>query len=316
MKSGQRIRRRGLQYRLRYRAGEYFLRALIASFRWLPASAPQHISSFTEQLSFRLLWRYRKRMHDTLEQTMGNEFGTEVERRAIARQAWRNITQGALEIITALYLPKDELCSRITISGEARLREALARKKGVLALSAHFGSFGMIGPRLAAQGYECSAVVKLAGETRLGKLQKEIGTRTGVKIIPARPRRESVLQVITALRKNQIVLLIPDEFKSPGVSVDFLGRRVSAPRSPITIARRTGAAVLPVFMIRNRHNQLTLNIESAISFVETGNKQADLSTNARLFIQEIENMVRRYPEQWSWMGLRDIRKSDGSGAIS
>ncbi len=288
----------------------------MASFRWLPTSAPQHISGFTEQLSFRLLWRYRKRMHETLEQTMGNEFCTEVERQAIARQAWRNIIQGALETITTLYLPKDELCSQIKVIGEERLREALARKKGVIALSAHFGVFGMIGPRLAAQGYEFSAVAKLAGETRLAKLQNEYGARAGVKIIPARPRRESVLQVITALRRNKIVLLIPDEFKSPGVSVDFLGHRVSAPRSPITIARRTGAAVLPIFMVRNHHNQLTLNIEPAINFVETGNKKADLRTNARLFVQEIENMVRRYPEQWSWMGLRDNRKSDGSRAIS
>ncbi len=305
-----------MRYRLRYRVGEYFIRALVASFRWLPASAPRYIARLTEQVSYRLLWRYRKRMQDTLAHTMGEELGTERERRALARHAWRNLMQGVLESVATLYMAKDDLCARIEIKSEDRLREALARNRGVLALSAHFGNFGIIGPRLAAQGYEFSAVAKLAEEKRLAALQYEIGARAGVKIIPARPRRESVARIIEALRRNEIVLLIPDELKSGGVEVDFLGRRAPAPKGPITIARRTGAAVLPVFMIRDRQNRLTLHVEPEIKFVQTGDREADLSTNARLFVQEIEDMVRRYPDQWSWMGLRNPGKRDESRLAS
>lgn len=309
-------RHRSLRYRFRYRAGEYFLRALVASFRWLPASAPWHIAGLTETVSFRLLRRYRKRMHDNLEHTMGEELRSEGERRTLARQAWRNIALGVFETMTTLYTPKDELCSRIEIKGEERLRQALARKKGVLALSGHFANFGIIGPRLAAQGYEFSAVAKLAEETRMAALLNEYCARAGVKIIPARPRRESVTRIIGALRRNEIVLLIPDELTGPGVYVDFLGRQAPAPRGPITIARRTGAAVLPVFMIRDRQNRLTLHVEPEIRFVQTGDREADLSTNARLFVQEIEDMVRRYPDQWSWMGLRSPRERDTSRLAS
>lgn len=301
-------RRRSLRYRLRYRAGEYFLRALIASFRWLPASAPMYVAGFVERVSFRLLRRYRKRMQDNLEHTMGEKLRSKRERRTLARQAWRNIALGVFETITALYMTNDELCARIEIKGEERLRRALARKKGVLVLSGHFGNFGIIGPRLAAQGYDFSAVAKLADERRMAALQNGYCARTGVKIIPARPRRESVTQIISALRRNEIVLLIPDELTGAGVEVDFLGRQAPAPRGPITIARRTGATVLPVFMIRDRQNRLTLHVEPEIRFVQTGDREADLSTNARLFVQEIEDMVRRYPDQWSWMGLRSPHK--------
>jgi len=313
---GRNDRHRSLRYRLRYRAGELFLRALVASFRWLPASAPLYVAGLVERVSFPLLWRYRKRMQDNLEHTLGQELRSEGERRALARQAWRNIALGAVETITTLYMTNDELCERIDIRGEERLRLALERKKGVLALSGHFGNFGIIGPRLAAQGYEFSAVAKLADETRMAALQNEYCARAGVKIIPARPRRESVTRIISALRRNEIVLLIPDELKGAGVAVDFLGRRAPAPRGPITIARRTGATVLPVFMIRDRNNRLTLHVEPEIKFVETGDRDADLSTNARLFVQEIEDMVRRYPDQWSWMGLRSPGKSDSSRLAS
>ena len=316
MRTGGPDRRSRLPYRLRYRAGEYLVRALVATLRWLPAWATPYIANLTETVSILLFWRYRKRMRDTIRQTMGGELPTEGERRTVVRRAWRNFTQALLETLSTLHMTHDELCSRIEIKGEERLREALARKKGVVALSAHFGNFGIIGPRLVAQGYEFSAVVKMPQEPRFAELQTEYCARAGVKIIPARPARQSVVQIIKALRRNEIVLLIPDEFKTHGVEVDFLGRRAPVPKGPITIAQRTGAAVLPVFMVRDAENRLTLQVEPEVKFVETDNREADLRTNARLFVQEIEKMVRRHPDQWSWLGFRKPRKGDVSRVAS
>ncbi len=296
--------RSGLLYRLRYRAAEYFLRTLIAVLRWLPPAAPFYIARLAEPVSLLLFRRYRKRMRDTVEDTLGRELSTEAERRTVVRRAWTNFAHALLETVATLYVADDELCSRIDIEGEEHLREALARKKGVLAMSAHFGNFGIIGPRLVAQGYEFSVVIRMPREPRFAALQSEYFARAGIKIIPARPSRDSVPRIIGALRRNEVVLVVPDEFKTTGVAVDFLGRQVPAPRGPITIARRTGAAVLPVFMVRDRGNRLTLHVEPEIRFAHTGDREADLRANARLFVREIEKMVRRHPDQWSWMGFR------------
>ncbi len=314
MRRGGPDRRRRLLYRVRYRACEYLLRALVASLGWLPASARPCIARVTEQVSYLLLWRFRKRMHDTLERTMGKELPSDAERRAVVRSAWKNFSHALVETSATLYMTKEELCSRIEIKDEERLREALARKKGVIALSAHFGNFGIIGPRLVARGYQFSVVIKLPQEPRFAALQNGYCARVGVKTIPAHPRRESVVQVIKALRRNEIVLMVQDEFKTTGVEVSFLGRRALVPKGPITIARRTGAAVLPVFMVRDARNRLTLHVEPEVKFVETDDREADLRTNARLFVQEIEKMVRRHPDQWSWMGFRRHRKEDASHA--
>ncbi len=315
MRSGEPDRRRRLTYHVRYRAGEYLLRALDASLCRLPASAGPCLARITEPVSYLLLWRFRKRMHDTLQRTMGKELPSEAERRAVVRRAWKNFNRAFFETFATLYTTKEELCSRIEIKDEERLREALARKRGVIALSAHFGNFGIIGPRLVAQGYQFSVVIKLPQEPRFAALQNGYCARAGIRAIPAHPRRESVMQVIKALRRNEIVLMIPDEStRTNGVEVGFLGCRAPVPKGPITIAQRTGAAVLPVFMVRDAQNRLTLHVEPEVKFVETGDRAADLRTNARLFVREIEKMVRRHPDQWSWMGFGRSRKGDASHA--
>ncbi len=308
-------RRKGLLYRARYRAGGYVLRAFVGSLRWLPAWATPCIAGIVERVGRVLLWRYRKRMQDTLAQTMAEELPSETERRTVVHRAWRNFAQSFLEAFATLHMADEEICSRIEIDGEEHLHAALARNKGVLALSAHLGNFPMIGPRLVAQGYDFSVVLKLAQEEGFAALQHEYVTRAGAKIIPARPRRESVPRIIQALRRNGIVLVVPDEFRSAGVEVDFLGHRAPAPKGPVTIAQRTGAAVVPLFMVRDDNNRLTLHVKPELRFVSTGDREADLRTNARLFVEEIENMVRRHPDQWSWMGFRKPGKGDASHAL-
>jgi len=313
MKPDRRSRR---LYRIRYRTGEHLLRALVAGLSRLPASAGPRIAWITDRVSYLLLRGYRKRMHDALERSMREELPTHAERHAVVRAAWRNFAYALVETFATLFMTSDELCARIEIKGEERLREALARNKGVIALSAHFGNFIMIGPRLVAQGYDFNVVIKLPREERFASLQNGYCARAGVNVIPARPRRQSVAQIIRALRRNEIVLVIPDEFKTTGVEVSFLGHRAPAPKGPVTIAQRTGAAVLPVFMVRDAQDRLTLHVKPEIRFVQTEDREEDLRVNTDRFVREIETMVRRHPDQWSWMGFRKPRKGEASPAAS
>ena len=309
-------RRSRLLYRIRYRTGEFLLRALVASLGRLPASARPCIAWITDRVTYLLLRGYRERMHDALQRTMSEELPTHAERHAVVRAAWRNFAHALVETFATLFMKRDELCARIEIKGEERLRKALARNKGVLALSGHFGNFIMIGPRLVAQGYDFSVVIKLPQEERFASLQNGYCARAGVKVIPARPRHQSVARIIAALRRNEIVLVIPDEFKTTGVEVSFLGRRVPAPKGPVTIAQRTGAAVLPVFMVRDARDRLTLHVKPELQLVETEDREEDLRVNTGRFVGEIEKMVRQHPDQWSWMGFRKPRKGEASHAAS
>jgi KDO2-lipid IV(A) lauroyltransferase len=111
------------------------------------------------------------------------------------------------------------------------------------------GNFTMIGPRLAAAGYPFSVVVKHPGDQRFARLIDHYRARVGVKTISARPRREAARQILSALRRNEVVLLIADEFKSGDVKVEFLGCTVPAVRGPVTLALRTGAALIPMFCL-------------------------------------------------------------------
>ncbi|MBI2985270.1 MAG: lysophospholipid acyltransferase family protein [Deltaproteobacteria bacterium] len=296
-------------YWLRYRIGEYCLRGFVAILPWIPRRLIMLFTLAAARLTFLLLWKYRKRMEENLSTAMGREFGTPEQQKSVVWRAWRNFAQGVYETSCTLYSSKQEICSWVAMEGEERLRRALQREKGVIALSAHLGNFTMIGARLAAAGYPFSAVVKQPKDRGFASLVDHYRAMVGVKTISAKPRREAARQILKALRRNEVILVIADEFKSGGVAVEFLGRTAPAPRGPVTLALRTGASVLPAFLTRDHEDRLTLHIGAEIDLIKSGDLQQDIAANASLFTRHLEAMVRRYPDQWNWLGFhRDGRR--------
>jgi KDO2-lipid IV(A) lauroyltransferase len=228
---------------------------------------------------------------------------TAQERKALARCAWLSFARGVLDTSLATSSSKENIMAMVGIEGEEHLRAALAQGRGVLALSAHLGSFTMIGARLAAAGYPFSVVVKHPGDEGLARLIDGYRTRIGIHTISAKPRREAVRGILRALRDNRIVLVIADEFKSGDILVDFLGQKAPAPRGPATLALRTGAVTLPMFATRRADGSLTLAIGAPIAPVQHADLEESVVATTIVYTRHIEAAIRQNPEQWNWLGM-------------
>ena len=295
-------------YALRYRIGEYALRGFVATLPWLPYRLLVYFTNFWAWVTIGVLWKYRNRMEANIRLALGGQIAKPAERKALVWHAWRNFAQGVLETSAAMHFSKERIISSVRLDGEEHLKRALAQGRGVLALSAHLGSFPMIGARLAAGGYPFSVVVKHPGDERFARLIDDYRAQLGMQTISAKPRREAVRGILKALRQNRIVLVIADEFKSGGVMVDFMGQTSPAPRGPATLALRTGAVTLPMFATRRRDGSLVLSVGPEIEPVQVKNLEESVAATTALFTRHLEEAIRRYPDQWNWLGFpRDGR---------
>jgi KDO2-lipid IV(A) lauroyltransferase len=306
-------------YRLRYRIGEYALRGLVGILPWIPYRLLLLFTSFCAWISFNLLWKYRVRMEENVAMALGDEIVSPADRKALIWQAWKNFARGVLETCAVMHLSKETIVSTIAMKGEEHLQRALARGKGVLGLSAHLGAFTMIGARVAAGGYPFSVVVKQPGDEHFARCLDDLRAQLGIRTISAKPRKEAVRGILKSLRENRVVLVIADEFKSGGVMVDFMGQTSPAPRGPATLALRTGAVTLPMFSARRPDGSLCLLIGPEIEPVQLEDLEKSVAATTALFTRHLEGAIRRYPEQWNWLGFprnnRIPRSEDRKGPL-
>ncbi|HUK40147.1 MAG TPA: lysophospholipid acyltransferase family protein [Candidatus Acidoferrales bacterium] len=289
-------------YGLRYRIGEYALRSFSVVIQWIPYRLLVIYTLAMAKVTFTLLWKYRRRMEENVAMALGDSIGRP-ERKALVWRAWKNFARGVLDTAAIMHFPKEKIIATMPLQGEEHLKRALAKGKGVLALSAHLGPFTMIGGRLAASGYPFSAVVKHPRDERFARVIDGYRAQLGIQTISARPRREAVRGILKALRNNRIVLIIADEFKSGGVMVNFMGQSSPAPRGPASLALRTGAATLPVFATRQPDGSLTLSIGPEIEPVPDDDLEQSVAATTALYTRHIEEVIYRYPDQWNWLGF-------------
>ena len=290
-------------YGLRYRIGEYVLRAFVGVLPHVPYRWVTLFVNFSARVTFCLLWRYRKRMEENVAEVFAKEIPSAKERKALVLRAWLNFARGVLDTTAVMHFTKEQILSTVALEGEEHIKRALENGKGVLALSAHLGSFTLIGARLAAAGYPFSALVKQPADAGFTKLVDGYRAQIGIHTISAKPRREAVRGILKALRDNRIVLVIADEFKSGDIMVDFLGMRAPAPRGPATLALRTGAVTLPMFATRNGDDRLTLSVGAPIAPVSDEDLEQSVVSTTALYTRHIEAAIRQFPDQWNWLGL-------------
>ena len=199
----------------------------------------------------------------------------------------------------------EEIRAKIVIDGRENLDAALAKGSGVLILSAHLGNFFLVGSRLAFEGIPTYVLVNQPREGRFARLMDDYRLQVRQQTIHARPRREALQEINAVLRRNQIAVVIADEYrKGNGIQVPLFGRTVNARRGPITLALRTGAALVPACMIRQPDGTLKLIIEPELELDRSGKGKAEIRENTVRMTGWLERTVRRYPDQWNWMNFR------------
>lgn len=290
-------------YDLRYRVGELVLRGFVNFLPHVPFVIVDRFTALVSWLAFQLMAPYRRRMEENIALTLGKEIPSVAQRKDLVWRAWKNFARGVLDTTAIMHHSKARIIGDVRLVGEEHLQSALAKGKGVLALSAHLGSFTMIGARLAAAGYPFSVIVKHPGDERFARLTDDYRAQVGIHTIPAKPRRDAVRGLLKALRDNRVVLVIADEFKSGDVTVDFFGMQLPAPRGPATLALRTGAVTLPMFATREADGSLLLTVGAPIAAVQGEYLEASVVATTAVYTSVIEAAIRRYPDQWNWLGL-------------
>lgn len=101
------------------------------------------------------------------------------------------------------------------------------------------------------------------------------------------------------LRENKLLALVGDrDFSEKGIVLDFFGKPAVFPQGPTALSLKTGAEIIPGFMLRNKDDSFTLKFEKPLKFISTGNKEADLVGLTAQYKSIFEDYIRRYPDQW------------------
>jgi len=186
------------------------------------------------------------------------------------------------------------------IRGEEILKRALKRGKGVIFLSAHVGNWEIGGSMLCMLGYPLTIVAMTHNTAMTNALVNRLRQDRGITVISMDMESHfSSIEILRHLRNNEIVAMNGDrDLSGRGRQVNFFGTPVPFPVGPVLMAMKSGAALIPAFVVRQAKGTYVGILEEPLALTIGGRLEDDLHENLSLTARVFETYVRRYPDQW------------------
>lgn len=220
----------------------------------------------------------------------------------IIREQCHSLSQSFIELLKFPLLGNSYVDRYIKVEGEDKIKVALKKGNGVILLTAHFGNWELSSLVGAIKGYRMNVLARWQKFERLNGYLNKMRSFRGANVISKDDARVEITQ---ALNNNEIVGILSDQDGGKrGEFVEFLGRLSSTPKGVAHFSLRTGAPILPVFIIRRKGPSHRIVVEDDISVVASENINHDIHQILQRFADVLRRYIEQYPGQWLWLHKR------------
>jgi lauroyl/myristoyl acyltransferase len=235
----------------------------------------------------------------------------EGELRTLANECWRHFGREALISIQTQNLSLEQIAERCRFDNAHILEEAIARGKGTILISAHWGGWEVAGLAIMSLMRNVRTVARPLDNELLERELQQIRARTGAEVVD---RRKAARVLLKGLAENGLLILLVDQSVLPreGVLVPFLGHPAWTTPAPAKMALRAGSTIVFAFCIPDglRHRLEFQEMIRADLLTEAERDPVELTKRIN---EIISRRIHARPDLWLWM--HDRWKGTGEGDV-
>jgi KDO2-lipid IV(A) lauroyltransferase len=290
----------------------YLVYMIFRSFVLVVSYLPFKVNALLGRLigkAYYLIDRSRRRF---VRANIAVVFGGELDDKARDALGRRSCETLAMNILDLLKLDRivnpENFLQFIEIKGLSHLMKSVERGKGTVVVTGHFGNVFLLRYACYLDIPPRSAVIRRLDNPYLERYLSSILNGHDVTMI----RPDGALKRMhRLLLQNTITVTLADQKAGGtprvgrhGIVVDFFGIPSQTHITAPLLARRSGASVITVFVMRKGPGSYRIEVNEPVKLVHTDDEKADLQQNTRSINRVFEQYIREYPDHWFWLHRR------------
>jgi len=309
----------------------FFVYFAFRSFLFVIYLLPFRLIAFFGALLGRAYYRFDRSRHRFVNANISVVFGRKLDnkkREILGRESCEHLAMYIFDLLKLNKIITSKNYHRyIEITGSSHLMASIQRGKGTIAVIGHFGNFYLFRYLSYLSIPPMAAVIRELDNPYLERLLSSIFNKLGVII----ERPDGAIHTMhKLLLKNAITVTLADQKAGGtprvgrhGIVVDFFGIPSQTHITASLLARRTGASIIPLFVIRKGPGRYRIEIKEPLKLVYTSDEASDLMKNTRKINQIFEDYIMKYPHHWFWLhrrwkdipGLENLYETDNPLAL-
>ena len=291
--------------------------AVAWTFVKMLGALPRPVARGIAAAATRLLLLFLPKLRKTAEFNLKLAFPewTDVQRRAVMKGMARNLGWMAAEFARMPQYTKENIAEVVVLDGHENFMAGQNREKGVLYLTGHIGAWELSSYAHALYGFPLHYMARPLDNGPLDALVNRYRGLSGNRPIY---KNEAARVMLRVLKGAGTVGILADQNTMPdeGVFVDFFGVPACTTTGIARVALHTDAAVVPGYAFWDENlRKYRLRFEPPVELIRTGDTERDIFENTQRFAKVIEEIVRKYPEQWVWIHARWKNRPKGEAPL-
>lgn len=261
---------------------------------------PAQVSYVYMQLFGKIYYLFRRKEKRLIERNIRDMLEGRDERyiRNTIRQTYKGIFAHYFEKMFSAFKDISQIRRFVQMKFEIRdeeiIRNALKSGKGVILVTAHWGAVEFIPWVLGLKGYPISVILECTTK-RLENALHQQAKQIDAELLCNSSDASVFFRALESLKSNRLLMTECDEVdtwrKRDNLTIELFGKKLFFDPTLNILARRSGAAVVGVFLQRVSRNRYTLICEP----ISRGEQGTD---SARKAFSLWQKHVNEHPEQW------------------
>ncbi len=279
----------------------------------MPRAMARLVAGMLAWVVYHLLGRLRRVGRRNLELAFPEQ--SESWREATLRGVYRHLGWQLVEFCRMERYTASNTRTWLRTEGLEHYLRARERGKGVLVLTGHLGAWELSSFYHSLMGYPMGMVIRRLDNRLLDGFVNGIRCLHGNRVLH---KDDFARGLLKAMHEGETVGILMDTNMTPpqGVFVEFFGRQACTASGLARVALKTGAAVLPGFMLwEPKEGRYVLRFGEELELARTGDHEADVLAATQQCAAITEAWIRRYPDQWLWIHRRWKTRPDGEAGL-
>jgi len=215
---------------------------------------------------------------------------------------WINSTlKGCYNFFTYNFLqflafPFDPNSIEIEVVGRKYLNNAINGKSGTVLVSAHFGSWEILGHWFGANNYPLVGIAQRQKNKGANLFFEEKRQLSGIKQIYRKSSIDSLYEILNA--KKILGLVSDQDARGRGIFVNFFNKPASTHKGAALFHLNTNASLIFGICVQKSIGKYR------VKFIPINPKKKSIQDITQLYTTVIEQSIKKYPEQYFWFHNR------------
>ena len=265
--------------------------------RLLPVNAALALGRLMGMIVYYFDIRHKRIVSSNLKVAFAKSKGPN-EIKQVTKQFFQNYGQNLIEFFRLPLMNREKFAQLIRVEGKEHVTAALQKKKGVILLAMHFGSWELASLSCAMMEQPYKVIVN--PQKRYSKLDDLLNSYRSCNGNIVLSRGLGTREMIKSLQNNEIIGLVVDQGGRDGVLVPFFERQASMSVGAIRLGLKFDVPICFSIIIRDKGSYHRLVIHPALELENTGNVEPDIVANLKKIVVIMETYIKQYPAEYMW----------------